>query len=73
MTNVTLSVPKEMKKEMDKFKEINWSEVARQAFMQKLRDMETLQRFKSKSDLTKKEAVELGKKLNKDLARKYKG
>ena len=27
MTNITLSIPEELKKEMEKFPEINWSEV----------------------------------------------
>ena len=33
---------------MDTFPEINWSEVARQAFMQKIEDMDFLRKFKEK-------------------------
>ena len=29
MANITLSIPQELKEEMEKFPEINWSEVAR--------------------------------------------
>ena len=36
MTTLTLAIPDEMKKRMDSFPEMNWSEVARQAFMQKI-------------------------------------
>ncbi len=31
MPNLTLSVPEELKKQMEEFKEINWSEVARES------------------------------------------
>jgi hypothetical protein len=71
MVNLTLAVPKEMKSEMDEFPEINWSEVARQAIAQKLRDMQFLRKMRSKSTLTENDAVSLGRKVNKALARRY--
>lgn len=49
---------------IDKHPEINWSEVARQSFREKLTDLEFLEEFKSRSELTEKEALELGKKVN---------
>ncbi|MBI2971409.1 MAG: hypothetical protein HYY37_03270 [Candidatus Aenigmarchaeota archaeon] len=55
---------------MDEFPEINWSEVARQAFAQKLRDLEFLREFKSKSTLTEHDALELGRKVNKGVAKR---
>ena len=36
MTNITLSTPEELYKLMKKYKEINWSEVARRAILEKL-------------------------------------
>jgi len=71
MTNMTLSVPKKLKDMMDKHPEINWSEVARQSFREKLIDLEFLEEFKSKSDLTKEDALELGRKVNKSLRERY--
>ncbi|MFW6064083.1 MAG: hypothetical protein ACOC8Y_00750 [Candidatus Natronoplasma sp.] len=62
MPNMTLSVSKELKDMMDKHLEINWSEVARQSFREKLTDLEFLEEFKSRSELTEEEAIELGKK-----------
>ncbi|MBI4406313.1 hypothetical protein HY571_00165 [Candidatus Micrarchaeota archaeon] len=56
---------------MDRFSEINWSEVARQAFLQKVQDLKFLIEFKSKSKLTEKDALELGRKVNASLAKKY--
>ncbi len=70
MATLTLAVPDEMKKEMDSFPEMNWSEVARQAFMQKIEDMEFLRRFKEKSKLTESDALRLGKEVSKDVSNK---
>ena len=65
MTTLTLAVPDEMKKKMDSFPEMNWSEVARQAFMQKIMDMEFIRKFKEKSKLTESDALRLGKEVSK--------
>lgn len=71
MVNVTLSVPVDIKRKMDEFKIINWSEVAREAFMQKIADLEFLREFKSKSEMTPEDALKLGSKVNESLARRY--
>ena len=72
MTTMTLAVPSELKNKMETFPEMNWSEVARQAFMQRIKDLEFLRRFKSDSTLTEKDALRLGRELNKNLAKRYK-
>ncbi len=71
MVTMTLAVPKELKQKMESFPEINWSEIARQAFKQKIQDLEFLKRFKAESTLTEKEALELGAELSKKLAKRY--
>jgi len=71
MTNMTLALPVELKSEMDRFPEINWSEVARQAFLSKVRDLKLLNKLRAKSNLTEEEAVELGRKVNKSLRKRY--
>lgn len=68
MTTLTLVVPNEMKKKMDSFPEMNWSEVARQAFMQKIEDMEFLRKFKEKSKLTESDALRLGREVSKAVS-----
>jgi hypothetical protein len=65
MVNITLSIPKELKNKMDSFIEINWSAVAREAFKEKIEDLELLKRFKKQSNLTNKEIIKIGKQLNK--------
>ena len=68
MTTMTLAVPTELKHKMDEFPEMNWSVVARQAFMQRIKDLEFLKKFKSKSTLTEADALRLGREVNKSLS-----
>ncbi len=70
MTTMTLAVPNEMKQKMDAFPEMNWSEVARQAFMQKIDDMEFLRKFKEKSKLTEDDTLRLGKEVSRAVSNK---
>jgi len=72
MVNITLSVPGELKGRMDSFAEINWSAVAREAFDEKMRDLELIKKFKSKSTINEEDTLKLGRELNKRLAKKRK-
>ena len=54
MVNVTLSIPTDLKQKMENFAEINWSAVAREAFDEKISDLEFIKKFKSRSKLTEK-------------------
>ena len=73
MVNMTLAVPKELKHDMDDFPEINWSEVARIAFRRKIEALKVVKEFSSDSELTEKDALELGRKVNKALRKRYAG
>lgn len=46
MSNVTLYVPEDVKEEMDEHDEVRWSEVARKAIIEKLKEMKKLQLLK---------------------------
>ena len=67
MPTITLSVPEDLKKDMDESKEINWSEVARTAIKTKVAQLKILKTISAKSKLTEKDALELGRKINKSL------
>ncbi|MFC1682371.1 hypothetical protein ACFL0X_02020 [Nanoarchaeota archaeon] len=67
MSIITLSIPEEMKKEMNNSKEMNWSEVARAAIKVKLAQLKILKAITAKSELTEKDALEIGRKINKSL------
>ncbi len=72
MPTITLAVPEELKKEMDETKEINWSEIARIAIKEKLTQIKLFKAITAKSRLTEKDALELGRKINKSLHERYK-
>lgn len=71
MASLTLAIPRELKIKIVHFSDINWSAIARQAFMQKLRDLEFLEEFKSDSELTEEEALALGRKVSSAAAKKH--
>ena len=71
MVTMTLAVPNELRHKMETFPEINWSEVARQAFNQKIGDLEFLRKFKSKSKFTEDDALRLGAEVSRKLAKRY--
>lgn len=73
MTNLTLSIPSELKEEMEKFPEINWSEVARESIRQKIRELNFLKGFTMDSEITSEDALKMGKEVKELLAKHYKG
>ena len=72
MTTITLSMPNELKKQMDEFGEINWSAVAREAIKNKLSQLVLFKSIVSKSKLTEKDALEIGRKINASLHKRFK-
>ena len=72
MVNITLSIPAELKKEMEKFPEINWSEVARGSIKQKIVELNFLKGLTMDSEITPEDALKMGKEVNILLAKRYK-
>ena len=72
MPAITLSVPDELKKQMDEFGDINWSAVAREAIKNKVSQLILFKSIVFKSKLTEKDALEIGKKVNASLHKKFK-
>lgn len=71
MTNMTLAVPEDLKKLMEKYKEVKWSEVARRAMWDHAKKLEIMDKIASKSRLTEKDAVELGRKIKGGMSKKH--
>ncbi len=71
MTNMTLAIPEELLKMMRRHKEIKWSEVARHALWTHAKKLELMEKLLSKSKLTEKDALEIGKKVNKEIAKRH--
>jgi len=72
MPTITLSVPSDLKTEMDKTKFINWSEVARQAIRERVSQLAILNAIAAKSKLTEKDALEIGRRIKKSMHERYK-
>lgn len=72
MPNMTLAIPADLKEKMDQFKEINWSEVARQAIREKTLLLERMNQMLSKSELNHADIKELASKINKKVWQKHK-
>jgi len=75
MPAITLSIPQEVKDQMDTFSEINWSGFVKKAIIEKTKELawkeEMLQKIKEENQL-EKDSIELGRKLNKGVANKLK-
>ena len=71
MTNMTLAIPDDLHKVMQKHKDTKWSEVARQAMIEKARKLELMDKLLAKSTLTEADALEIGRKVNKGIARRH--
>jgi len=71
MPTITLSVPSDLKQEMDKSKFINWSEVAREAIRERVAQLAVLNAIAVKSKLTEKDALEIGRKIKKSMWKRY--
>jgi len=70
MANITLSIPDDLKKKMEKHSEIKWSQVARNAIEKRINDLELLEKLTSKSKLTEEDVEKISKIINKEVARK---
>lgn len=82
MANVTVSVDNDLKARMDDHPEINWSQVARDAFEEKLVDLETIEKLKdfelmdeiaSKSELTDDDVEEIAERIDREMAAEFLG
>ena len=71
MASLTLAIPADLRAEMSQFPEINWSEVARQAIFQKTQQLKQLNRLLSKSTLTARDALEIGKQIKKRVWKRH--
>jgi len=71
MVSITLSVPQDMKQEMEAFQDINWSAVARQAIKKKLLMLEKFKEFTKDSTLTEEEALEFGRQVSEKAMKKH--
>lgn len=71
MTNMTLAIPEELHKIIKKHKEIKWTEIARQAMWEQARKLELMDKLLSKSEFTEKDALDIGREIKHEIAKKH--
>lgn len=71
MVNMTLAIPDDLSEVMKKHNEIKWSEVARKAIAEKAKLLELMDKIVEKSKLTEKDALEIGVKIKKGIAKRH--
>lgn len=70
MAELIVNIPEELKRRMEGFK-IDWSALTRDLLKKKVDELSELKSIVSKSKLTEEDALELGRKVNKSLAKKF--
>lgn len=68
MPTVTVNVDDELKEQMESHPEINWSEVARSAFEEKIEDFELMNRLTANSELTEEDVDEIAELIDTNVA-----
>lgn len=71
MSNITLSIPEEIHKEMKHFSEVRWSEVARKAIIEKLGALRLAESLAKKSRLTEKDVEEFSRKIKSEATKRF--
>ena len=71
MPNMTLAIPVDLKEKMDHFREINWSEVARQAIREKTHLLEKMNQLLANSKLSVSDIQKHASQINKRVFRKH--
>ena len=61
----------EIKHKMSLFPEMNWSAVARKAIVERIKFMEKMNKMLSKSTLSEKETISLGRKVKHKVSKRF--
>ena len=71
MANITLSIPEDLKKDMAKYKEANWSAIARRALEDYVKKLRLMDALLAKSELTEEDTIEWGRQIKKAVWKKH--
>lgn len=71
MGTMSVSVPEDLRTRMTQLDEVNWSAVARKAFEEKVKEIDILKKIASKSKLSEKDAMDISRKINESMAKKF--
>ncbi len=68
--NITLAISRELHKKMKQHDEISWSALIKHTIEHKIADLELLDKLTEKSELTEKDALDIGEMIKRSAARK---
>ena len=68
---MTLSIPTELHKEMQQHSEIKWSDIARQAFEKKVKELHWIDKLLEKSELIEEDAERIGHKIKREVRKRF--
>jgi len=71
MPNMTLSIPEFLHKEMLQHSEVRWSDIARQAFEKRVKELHWIDTLLDKSQLTEKDAERIGHKIKHEMRKRF--
>ena len=71
MVNVTVAVSEDLKQELSRFDEVNWSAVIRRSLRNHVRKLQIAEAIANKSELTKKDVKEIGDLIKKGVAENH--
>lgn len=66
MKNMTITIPDELREEMSELTEINWSDIARQAFLDTVEEMKYVRARKQRRKRSAQEAVDGDEEIDLD-------
>jgi hypothetical protein len=72
MVSLTLSVTEELKEKMDRFPEMNWSEIARESIKRRIDLLIKFKEFTKNSSFTEEDALRLGREVSRKVAERHK-
>jgi len=71
MKNITLTIPEELREELKKHEEVNWSAVIRKALQEHLHKIRIADSIANKSKFTHKDVNELSKLVKSGIAKNH--
>jgi len=71
MVNITLTIPDDLREEIQNHKEVNWSAVTRKAMQDHLRKLHIAEAIANKSKLTKNDIEELDRLVKRGIAKEH--
>ena len=71
MANITLTIPDELREQLQKHPEVNWSAVMRKSMQEHLNRLAIAEAIAQKSTLTEDDAKEIGTLIKKEIAKRH--